>query len=420
MLKVIAAAAVIGQIVIIGGPPKPLPPRVEDPADVVAESCSRDDVQAAITSASNGDIVAIPSGECTWTSGVSISGKAVTLRGSGTLATVITHTASGIAIDAGTTASRVTNVSLEVSHTSGVAIRNRGQGFRVDRNRIENGSGANGGCLHSSGGSGIAAPTGVIDQNTLVNCRVLIEGSAQLFTDGDGQHQNNIWKEASTIGSETQTGVVYVENNTITYTIAGNCIDTNRAGRYVFRFNTVTGPTNTEAHSLQSSNERASKSWEIYGNTFTNSGTARFAAMYQRGGTGVIYDNTVSGNYTNAIWFDNYRSFTVVSGNAGGCDGNSSWDGNQTDEEGWPCRDQLGRGPDGSGTFPETTQADEPVYVWDNTINSVAASPVVSNCGNTVKTSGSCADVVLDRDYILSERPGYTPYTHPHPLRGGA
>jgi len=30
--------------------------------------------------------------------------------------------------------------------------------------------------------------------------------------------------------------------------------------------------------------------------------------------------------------------------------------------------------------------------------------------------NGSCADVVLGRDYFNAPRPGYTPFTYPHPL----
>jgi hypothetical protein len=50
---------------------------------LTAPSCATADVQTAINTASNGDIVAIPSGTCSWTSGVVINGKAITLLGAG-------------------------------------------------------------------------------------------------------------------------------------------------------------------------------------------------------------------------------------------------------------------------------------------------------------------------------------------------
>ena len=53
-------------------------------ADVIhAASCSRADVQIAINSASNGDTVLVPSGHCTWSAGVTMTGQGITLQGAG-------------------------------------------------------------------------------------------------------------------------------------------------------------------------------------------------------------------------------------------------------------------------------------------------------------------------------------------------
>jgi hypothetical protein len=48
-----------------------------------AASCNTSDVQSAINSAAEGDTVTIPAGTCTWTSGVTISGKGITVNGAG-------------------------------------------------------------------------------------------------------------------------------------------------------------------------------------------------------------------------------------------------------------------------------------------------------------------------------------------------
>ena len=48
-----------------------------------AASCTTADVQAAINSAVGGDTVIIPAGSCAWTSGVTISGKGITVTGQG-------------------------------------------------------------------------------------------------------------------------------------------------------------------------------------------------------------------------------------------------------------------------------------------------------------------------------------------------
>jgi hypothetical protein len=48
-----------------------------------AATCNSSDVQTAINAAAEGDTVIIPAGTCSWTSGVSISGKGITVQGAG-------------------------------------------------------------------------------------------------------------------------------------------------------------------------------------------------------------------------------------------------------------------------------------------------------------------------------------------------
>ena len=61
-----------------------------------AASCSRADVNFAITTAVDGDRVLIPScAPTTWTSGISISNKGITIEGAGIGATTIVNGASG-------------------------------------------------------------------------------------------------------------------------------------------------------------------------------------------------------------------------------------------------------------------------------------------------------------------------------------
>src|SRR5262245_56530212 len=59
-------------------------------ATINASSCSRDNVQSAINSARDGDIVVIPAGNCTWSSTVTINDKSITLQGAGVDRTIIT------------------------------------------------------------------------------------------------------------------------------------------------------------------------------------------------------------------------------------------------------------------------------------------------------------------------------------------
>ena len=58
--------------------------RIAHAATITATSCSAANVQSAINSANNGDVVTIPGGTCTWSSTVTIpSTKGITLSGGG-------------------------------------------------------------------------------------------------------------------------------------------------------------------------------------------------------------------------------------------------------------------------------------------------------------------------------------------------
>lgn len=374
-------------------------------AHVDAASCSRADVQAAIGRAPHRGRVVVPPGKCAWASGVSVIGKNITLQGAGQDATIITIHGPAVAVNLNSTGSRVTGFGFVL--TAGeVFILARGQNFRVDHNRFDNKAG---GFLDGVRAAGDPAhPTGVVDHNALLNARVLVIGDMSLLA-------HKIWSEPSTIGAPDQTGVIYVEDNTFSFSNFGNAIDANYGGRYVFRHNTLVD-VYVEAHSVQG-RHRGTRSWEIYNNTFTTT-QDRFTGAFLRGGTGVVFNNTLKGPFTTPFVLDNVRSFTPLGIPPGACDGTLSWDGNTPDHDGWPCRDQVGRGSDSPGRFPRP-QAAEPAYFWSNTRNGGPAHPVVHNCAGTIKPKGSCADIVSGRDYFSTDstpKPGYRPFTYPHPL----
>ena len=58
-------------------------------ATITAATCGSTDVAKALNSASDGDTVAIPAGQCTWTANVSTS-KRLTMQGAGAGQTIIT------------------------------------------------------------------------------------------------------------------------------------------------------------------------------------------------------------------------------------------------------------------------------------------------------------------------------------------
>jgi hypothetical protein len=84
---------------------------------ITAASCNTGDVQSAINSAAEGDTVNIPAGTCTWTSGVTISGKGIILQGAGS-GRIIAYSADTLAIGTGTKTVNIAGYSPTFSETS--------------------------------------------------------------------------------------------------------------------------------------------------------------------------------------------------------------------------------------------------------------------------------------------------------------
>jgi hypothetical protein len=78
-----------------------------------AATCNTSDVQAAINSASEGDTVIIPAGTCTWTSGVTISGKGIAVTGQGS-GRIIAISSSTLAL--GTGSKTLTVIGADPGH----------------------------------------------------------------------------------------------------------------------------------------------------------------------------------------------------------------------------------------------------------------------------------------------------------------
>ena len=88
------------------------------------------------------------------------------------------------------------------------------------------------------------------------------------------------------------------------------------------------------------------------------------------------------------------------------CDGDDPDDQNIPGQSGWRCQYQIGSQGYGS------TAVGYPAYIWSNTINGQLVGMVVT---------GGANHVVSGRDYFnngTTPKPGYVPYTYPHPLAG--
>ena len=388
-------------------------------ATITAASCTAAAVQSAINSASTGDTVAVPPGTCSWgnTTVAIASSKTIVLKGAGVDATTITSSEGTVAIrvgDAGVGgSSRVTGLTL-----NGGSVVVDGNGWRIDHMKIVSPRPGvlSDGVFASGYRPGTPyGPTGLVDHVTFSDTRVIVHGYPDVPS-GAG----SLWASPLGLGD---VNAVYVEDSTFHFHWQPNVVDCNYGGRYVFRRNTVLN-SHIEAHSVHGWN-RACRRWEVYDNTIRLVTGGYFTPIFIRGGTGVIFNNTITGNWSEPfISFDNVRSFErypewfPISGTKPGvCDGSSPWDGNQSGN-GWPCRDQIGRGGDNrawtNGT-PYPAQSSVPAYIWNNTMN---GSPATAHIRNN-----AAAWLQPGRDYVQNEgpKPGYAPFAYPHPLtQGGA
>jgi hypothetical protein len=411
-------------------------------AALSAPSCSQADVQAVIDAAVDGDAITIPAGTCTWTTPVVWSNKSIAVAGAGIGQTIInkggnfvfyvamTNTAhAGFRITGMTFAGTVEgNAVINVTSESCTCIPS---GWRIDHNRFDYPKGSR---------AGIAVRGlnyGVIDHNQFnwyQGFATIVSAFVPADTCSDPKWQGNY-----TMSTPLDIGTshaVYIEDNV--YTSNGNAItayDTSAGGaRAVFRHNTVNGGF-YYAHWTRGC-EIGGILHEVYANTFIGNAAygdpagADYPARIEAG-TGVFFNNTVQ-NFGKSpfIWLDDRRGGGSESNlPLGACDGSHAWDGNLGDSSapGWPCLGQIGRSPGKSTSAIEggSKQGSSPFYAWNNGLESTCATG--GPCTDVVDVFGEPSAYVKstphpngDVDFVVhSARPGYIPYTYPHPLVSG-
>jgi hypothetical protein len=370
---------------------------------VNAASCSQADVQKATDSASDGDSVVVPAGSGTWATPVIIANKGITLRGAGINKTVITaatgHQQCPLAV-AGVEGKplRITGFTFNGTRSIGGTINLRGtcKDFRVDHCKISNTP------SQAENGRGVMAggySYGVIDHCVIV---VPEPGGApyqavSFVGDGDAA-----WERPITLGT---ANAAYVEDCIFYYvnSFADGALDAYGGARYVFRHNTVIN-TMVGHHGLDSGGYRSPHSFEYYENTFITDPTIyHWATFHFRGGTGVVFNNTMTG-YGAAILVTNYRSMRSYDP-WGKCDGKNPIDGNE-DPSGYPAKDQIGR---------TTGQKLDPLCEWNNILGGKHMD-IGLNMGGEDHPE-LLQHIKENRDYYNNTvKPGYTPYAYPHPL----
>jgi hypothetical protein len=404
-------------------------------ATINAASCSLTDVQNAVNAAVSGDTVVVPAGNCTWSNLVTADGRAMTIQGAGAGVTNITLTtpSGGVGgIGAGINPNqfyRITGFTFTTTGTYPAGViyielddeTQPSPQFRIDHITLNiNGGLGNRGIM-------IVATYGLIDHVTINNPSPNGQ-SISISPDGGHSWFRNNWHMPAPLGTENAD---FIEDSTFNNTQLGDgAFDAYDGTKVVFRHNTVVN-TNVGWHGADS-DPRSARSMEIYDNTFSTTGaTSVYTAIRSRGGMAAVWGNTVTGNYNGFMMLSHYRADPSYGGPPGqSSDGNfdKTYPG-QGYPTGYPLLDQIGRGsfPGGTGatgqTIPDCSagcttaqyEASEPNYLWNNSING-NTSPTA----DVANPSQSTTYIVQGRDYFdNTSKPGYVPYTYPHPFQDG-
>lgn len=396
-----------------------------DAAVINASSCSYADVTAAYSTASAGDIIAIPAGECNWSSQLMIT-KAITLKGAGGESTKINHNYAGNLIALGPIADvamRITGIYFYSSTNNvlypSIYAKGSTQGlFRWTKLRIDHNK-------FNKGGMSVYAHgwvEGVIDNNIFINCNIAV------FIGGDGTYS---WSREIKAGTGN---ALFIEDNTF---LVNNSADREpnqqiyhqEGGRTVTRYNTFDMTSYTSGNTYL---------YDSHGNWGTVSGTPDY-----RGQPIVeVYNNIMKGHHFSdgmdfrggSILFHHNTISLII-----GVPYISLWE-----EEAW-----TGGGPfcPSCPKFTVWPSWDNITnsFFWENTFNGTTMNE--SNYTTYMKLKYPATEaqfIQKDRDYFIHApqssggkstyptTPGkydmtfsssganayypYTPYTYPHPL----
>lgn len=260
---------------------------------------------------------------------------------------------------------------------------------------------------------------GLFDSNTVTDGRILVPNNTVNTQAG----WSALWYMEAPLGADGSGNAVYIEDNTFVRTKTGLLnLDSNRGARMVYRYNSFTN-IHVMAHGWQDYG-RGTRTWEAYGNTFAGASANQMVIFHMRSGTGTIFYNSLSGNYYGDIHLTDDRSeYTCASHGYCNdenllaeslCDGDHVGDTN-TDpnpatghKDGWPCRDQIGRGKDATQwttcqTGAGPAQASTPAYFWGNFRGETVVKAVVATDSNVsydeAVTGLTAAHIKTNRDF---------------------
>jgi hypothetical protein len=339
-----------------------LAPAAKAQGTFTAASCNRSDVSAVINgpihAAVNGDVIQIPAGSCSWTTGITVSaGIGITIIGSGTpssststflpdsscTATQITDKLSSGALITmsphdGNSLTRLSCMEL-IPYTpttgygnpvviSGTCTSSGCPNLRMDNMTVPSGWGT--GVVADGTFAVVNNMFGVADHDDLDGGVLANVGHGSW--QGVGNYGDNSWAQPDSFGTAQ---AFYLENNTFNNGGGGTDTDsgTNGGGRFVCRFNQVNaGNSVCYIHGTDTGQRlRGGRQEESYGNSLNSCNGGVCDTVFEfRSGVGRVFGNTVNtaNAYINSFAkLDAQRSWRQDTP-WGSCDGSSVWDTN--------------------------------------------------------------------------------------------
>jgi len=350
---------------------------------ITAASGSRDDIQTAVDQAIAGDIVQIPAGTFDF-NGTVIVKEGIHIRGEGRDNTVLTKAGTErymfrfkVLSNDSPAFSAIKLVDPEGPYavydinkaSIGVEMAYGCCDFRVFDCEFE-GFGCAGVITREYWGSSSSVTwwktRGVIYNSRFIDCYMPGLGYGANVQGG----RDKAWDEPLDLGSDWAT---FIEDNY--FSGCRHAIASGDGARYVCRYNLI--ENNRRSHAIYAHgpllSSRGTRKYEIYENVVKESADYPDGVCI-RGGDGVIFNNT----FDISAW-----PIILTHDNLSLC-------------KGWPCQDQI-----------------RELYIWGNSCNS---NPVTRN---NILLEKKDIEVILreNRDFFMYKKPGYTPYTYPHPLR---
>jgi hypothetical protein len=385
-------------------------------------------VQAAVRRASNGDTVQVPAGTCSWTGSLSIS-KAIHLKGSSAVKIINNNPATDDLVGLSESSAGSIRVSgftwqkgIGPNTTYGNAVigmyaQSNGKPILIDHNTFN----------MSGSGNSIRAITnkGVIWANTFTGEIGGSEGkgcycnNASALRHKTAATMNSSWTTPSIFGTADVNGDqnLYFEGNTLKLVQEGIDVDDN--ARTIIRYNTLENSAIIH-HGSDTSGSGARYS-EIYNNTFVWNPSAGGTDLSPnvngfigiRGGTTLVHDNVIPD--VAGAWGDKVEIQLLVEQPWRKAGPYACWN------QGYPIPHQSGWGYITGATKPSGVRQDsEPMYFWNNSGAGNHQRPAIGGygadeCGNN--PPGPDFFLQANRDYFVgTAKPGYAPYTYPHPL----